>query len=218
VIDPLPLQDFVKIAARFNAVIVPFGAVGAADTASIALDASELAKAPFGLGERMRSGTDAVPAARRGMWKRGEEDYAAESFAFPLVVPNPRGPDRFYFKFGEPFDTADLDPKDSAAMDDAYAKVKASVEDSIAFCLTGREKDPFRAVAPRLLYEKVNGKQAPTFTLAAASDPKKAAEEGKADNAAAAGTAGSQIAAPDDDGPSLDAFTTAFAKGTSREV
>ena len=104
------------MAARFDAVIVPFGAVGAADTAAIALDSDQLAKVP-GLGSRVADGAAAVPAARRGMWARGADDYAAENFAFPLVVPSPTGPDRFYFKFGSPVDTAGIDHKDAEALD-----------------------------------------------------------------------------------------------------
>ena len=117
------------MAARFDAVIVPFGAVGAADTAAIALDSDQLAKVP-GLGSRVADGAAAVPAVRRGMWARGADDYAAENFAFPLVVPSPTGPDRFYFKFGSPVDTAGIDHKDAEALDQVGGWVGGWMGDS----------------------------------------------------------------------------------------
>lgn len=42
--------DFVRVAARFNATIVPLAAIGAADSVDILLDAPELLKLPFGVG------------------------------------------------------------------------------------------------------------------------------------------------------------------------
>ncbi len=246
------------MAARFDAVIVPFGAVGAADTAAIALDSDQLAKVP-GLGSRVADGAAAVPAARRGMWARGADDYAAENFAFPLVVPSPTGPDRFYFKFGSPVDTAGIDHKDAEALDQVggwvggwmgdsffsifhssvppflrsslhsfihsnffssfslpsqtYADVKAEVQKSIDYLLEGRERDPFRALPPRLLYEAVNdGKQAPTFTL-----------NGHASSSTSTSSSSSSSSTADDDhvdanAPSIDPLTQAFVQGTSREV
>jgi len=195
--------DFVAMATRFDAVIVPFGAIGAADTASIALDSRELEKVPV-VGDRLVRGAKDTPAARRGMWARGKDDFESENFAFPLVVPNPRGPDRFYFKFGTPLDTRSIDHKDSAAMDAAYAEVKHEVERSIEELLAGREKDPYRPLPPRLLYEKLNSRQAPTFPLGAGQTPKR---QTPANSAGVSGNA-----------PSIDAFTQAFVKGTSREV
>ena len=42
--------DFVRVAARFNATIVPLAAIGAADSLNILLDASEVLELPFGIG------------------------------------------------------------------------------------------------------------------------------------------------------------------------
>jgi 1-acyl-sn-glycerol-3-phosphate acyltransferase len=42
--------DFVRVAARFNATIVPLAAIGAADSVNILLDAPELLQLPFGVG------------------------------------------------------------------------------------------------------------------------------------------------------------------------
>ena len=70
--------DFVRAAAKYDALIVPFGAVGAADSVTFLRDKT---------GEQPN-----IPSARR--WANRTED-----FRFPLAVPtNPR---RFYFRFGE---------------------------------------------------------------------------------------------------------------------
>ena len=42
--------DFVRVAAKFNATIVPLAAIGAADSVEILLDAPELLQLPFGVG------------------------------------------------------------------------------------------------------------------------------------------------------------------------
>ncbi len=151
--------DFVRMAARFNAVIVPFGAVGAADSLDMVADAKELARVP-GLGPRLAASAQAVPAARA--WQGGTED-----FSFPLAVPSlSKGPARFYFCFGQPYDTRGLDPADPAASAHAYAEVKQRVAGAIDYLLVQREKDPFRALAPRLLFESLNkGRPAPAFPV-----------------------------------------------------
>jgi hypothetical protein len=43
--------------------------------------------------------------------------------------------------------------------------VKAEVKSSIAFLLKERERDGFRSALPRLAYEQVTNRQAPTFSL-----------------------------------------------------
>ena len=45
--------DFVRVAARFNATIVPLAAIGAADSVDILLDAPELLQLPFGVGGKL---------------------------------------------------------------------------------------------------------------------------------------------------------------------
>jgi hypothetical protein len=46
--------DFVRVAAKFNATIVPLAAIGAADSVNIVLDPSELLNLPFGVGGKRR--------------------------------------------------------------------------------------------------------------------------------------------------------------------
>ncbi len=56
--------DFVRVASRFNATIVPISAVGSADSANILLDPEEILNLPFGLGERVKNSTENTIAAR----------------------------------------------------------------------------------------------------------------------------------------------------------
>ena len=135
--------DFVRAAARFDALIVPFGAVGAADSVTFIRDKT---------GEQPN-----IPSARR--WANRTED-----FRFPLAVPtNPR---RFYFRFGEPIATSDVDASDRDACARVYAQSRSSVESSIAWLVEERKRDAFDSPLVRLPFEAVGrGAQAPTFTL-----------------------------------------------------
>lgn len=135
--------DFVRVAAKFDAFIVPFGAVGAADSVTFFRDQ---------VGEQPN-----IPSARR--WANKEED-----FRFPLAVPtNPR---RFYFRFGEPISTQDVDAKDKEECARVYAQARSAVESSIEWCVENRERDRFDSPLARLPFEAAGrGAQAPTFTL-----------------------------------------------------
>ena len=135
--------DFVRAAAKFDALIVPFGAVGAADSVTFIRDKS---------GEQPN-----IPSARR--WANRTED-----FRFPLAVPtNPR---RFYFRFGEPIATSDVDASDRDACARVYAQSRSSVESCIAWLVEERKRDAFDSPLARLPFEAVGGgRQAPTFTL-----------------------------------------------------
>jgi 1-acyl-sn-glycerol-3-phosphate acyltransferase len=136
--------DFVRAAAKFNAVIVPFGAVGAADSVTF-------------LRDKVGDGAD-VPSARR--WANRTED-----FRFPLVVPtNPR---RFYFRFGEPIYTKDVEASDRDACAQVYAEAKNSVESSIAWLVEQRKEDMFDNPQLRLPLEAIRDwrEQAPTFQI-----------------------------------------------------
>ncbi len=135
--------DFVRAAAKYDALIVPFGAVGAADSVTFLRDKT---------GEQPN-----IPSARR--WANRTED-----FRFPLAVPtNPR---RFYFRFGEPISTSDVDASDRDACARVYAQSRSSVESSIAWLVEERKRDAFDSPLVRLPFEAVGrGAQAPTFTL-----------------------------------------------------
>jgi len=150
--------DFVRIAARFNATIVPISAIGAADSANILIDAPDILNLPFGLGERAANNTRNTIAAR---YDANENE---ELFQPPLVVPKLL-PSRHYFVFGEAFDTTYIGHKDKEQCAKLYSDVKTELRRGLDDLLVAREKDPFKDTAGRLIYERVYGKSAPSFPI-----------------------------------------------------
>jgi len=57
-------SDFVRVAARFNATVVPISAVGSADSATILLDSKEVVNLPFGLGDDAKNRSANIISAR----------------------------------------------------------------------------------------------------------------------------------------------------------
>eukprot|EP00542_Grammatophora_oceanica_P005239 CAMPEP_0194067984 /NCGR_PEP_ID=MMETSP0009_2-20130614/86846_1 /TAXON_ID=210454 /ORGANISM="Grammatophora oceanica, Strain CCMP 410" /LENGTH=706 /DNA_ID=CAMNT_0038721039 /DNA_START=86 /DNA_END=2206 /DNA_ORIENTATION=+ len=148
--------DFVRMAARFNATIVPLSAVGAADSAKILLDAPELVKLPFGIGDRVREASANVQAAR---W--AATDNEEELFTPPFAVPTI--PARQYFVFGKPYSTKDIDSKDAESCAAVYNSIKAEIELGFDDILRAREHDPYKDSIQRFAFERATGKVAPTF-------------------------------------------------------
>jgi len=56
--------EFVRVAARFGATIIPIGAVGVEDSVEMLLDAPQLRSLPF-VGERIAAQASQIPQARR---------------------------------------------------------------------------------------------------------------------------------------------------------
>ena len=145
--------DFVPVAARFNATIVPVAAIGAEDAFEMVLDADELLKLPF-FGERVAEGARRAPVGRPG-----------ERFVSPVSLP--KLPGRYYFLFGKPIETAELDATDREACAAVYAKVRRELERDIAYLLERRRTDPYEAPLPRVALEAASNftRQMPTFSL-----------------------------------------------------
>ncbi|KAI2497497.1 hypothetical protein MHU86_16999 [Fragilaria crotonensis] len=150
--------DFVRSAVRFNATIVTISAVGAADSANILVDAPDLAKLPFGIGEGIVKRSANVTAAR---FDRKNDD---ELFVPPLFVPK-LPPARHYFVFGKPFSTGHIDHRSADQCTTLYQEVKRELERGFDDVLQAREFDPFKDSVQRLAYEQVTGKSAPTFSI-----------------------------------------------------
>lgn len=150
--------DFVRVASKFNATIVPISAVGAADSVNILADAPDILNLPFGLGERALNNTQNVIAARY------DQDNADELFQPPLVVPK-LTPARHYFVFGKPFDTTELDHSNKEACAKLYKDVKAELRRGLDNLLVAREKDPYNNFFQRIATEQILKKQTPTFPV-----------------------------------------------------
>ena len=146
----------IRIAARYNATIVPFGGVGGdeffGDDGSYVLDTSELLGQDNAVGAFLRSRTENLVSL-----------VPDDSFVPPLVSPNGL-PRRHYFLMGRAFDTTAVDAKSADACAALYAAVRAAVEQNVEYLLQRRDDDPFESTLRRLPYElATGGVQAPTF-------------------------------------------------------
>jgi len=150
-------SDFVRVAARFNATVVPISAVGSADSARILLDSEEVLDLPFGLGEQAKNQSESIISARF------DQSNSDERFVPPVVVPTV--PARHYFVFGQPFDTSTIDHNDRESCARAYADIKSELRRGLDDVLAAREHDPFKDFATRWALERVSGKRAPTFAV-----------------------------------------------------
>lgn len=126
--------DFVRPAARFNAIIVPFSSLGADDSVEILIDGQELQKLPV-LGSFVR---------------RWVEDAQFSSSDLMPISSFPPKPDRFYFKFHEPIDTASVSHKDLQACQELYSQIRDVVENGIGDLYEERKRDPKRELNARM--------------------------------------------------------------------
>jgi 1-acyl-sn-glycerol-3-phosphate acyltransferase len=127
---------FARMAAEHRYPIVPFASVGADDCFDIVVDGNDLLRSPLRpIIERLNPGKDMIPPLLRGIG----------------LSPLPR-PERFYFHFGEPIETAHLEGKsdDAAAVFTVREQVREAVEAGIEFLLAERANDPQRSFLNRL--------------------------------------------------------------------
>jgi|EP00670_Eutreptiella_braarudii_P002791 pimeloyl-ACP methyl ester carboxylesterase/1-acyl-sn-glycerol-3-phosphate acyltransferase len=148
--------EFVRVAARFNATIVPLAAVGADDGVEMLLDSNDILNLPV-LGDLARQRLENIPSARQTI----DSGMGAENFIAPVVLPKVTEIPRWYFMFGQPIYTdCNMDRERCAEI---YQEAKDSISASLQWLLEKREEDPYQYIGPRALYETTWGKQAPTF-------------------------------------------------------
>jgi hypothetical protein len=148
--------DFVRTAAKFNATIIPVSSVGMADSLNILLSPSELLDLPL-VGDRVKALSANMTSARY------DAINGDENFVPPIIAPGL--PSRNYFIFGKPLSTKDIDPKDKDACQEAYQSLQTEMKRGFDDILRAREKDRFMQAPPRLAYERITGRQAPTFDI-----------------------------------------------------
>ncbi|CAN6167598.1 unnamed protein product [Urochloa humidicola] len=152
--------EFVRMASRFGATIIPFGVVGEDDICDLLLDYDDLQKLPF---------YDMLDKAlnRDGLNLRTDSMGEVKDQGMHPVVLAPKVPGRFYFIFGKPIETRgrEKELRDKEEAQKLYLQVKFEVESCINYLKEKREKDPYRSILPRLLYQAVHGPNAeiPTF-------------------------------------------------------
>ncbi|KAK9292356.1 hypothetical protein L1049_020322 [Liquidambar formosana] len=152
--------EFVRMAARFGATIVPFGAVGEDDIAELVLDYNDLMRIPV-VNDYIRESNWEAEKVRDGM----SGEVANQQLFFPGLLP--KIPGRYYYLFGKPIETKGreemLNDKDNA--NKLYLQIKSEVEHSMAYLIKKREEDPYRGIIDRTVYRAIYApsNQVPTF-------------------------------------------------------
>lgn len=187
---PKDKMDFVRTAARFNATIIPFSAIGmvesfqtivdAKTTGQIATNLQSVFKQQQQKQQQQRSNDnnddddntdDDIDEERRyrnmtmnrsARYDRKKEDEM--NISFPLSLPSI--PQRNYIMFGQPIDTTTIDHNDKTKCYDIYQSAYNEVQNGIKDLLHVRQFDEYyKNPLRRLLYERIYGKQAPTFPI-----------------------------------------------------
>ncbi|KAE8665698.1 Acyltransferase-like protein [Hibiscus syriacus] len=140
-------SEFVRMAARFGAKIVPFGVVGEDDFAEIILDYDDQMKIPW-----RREEIEKLTSRSAKLRTDASGEVANQQMHLPVMLP--KFPGRFYYYFGKPILTRGMEElKDKKKCDELYSHIKSEVEGCIDFLKQRREKDPYRNIASRVLYQ-----------------------------------------------------------------
>ncbi|KAL3652756.1 hypothetical protein CASFOL_002437 [Castilleja foliolosa] len=154
--------EFVRMAARFGAKIVPFGVVGEDDLFKLFLDYDDLMRIPL-MKELIKQSNKNMARVRVGSEVKGE--VAKQEFFIPGFYP--KVPGRFYFLFGKAMETEGREElvKDRYETNEFYLRIKREVERCMAYLIEKREEDPYRRLVDRLLYRAVSAPihHIPTF-------------------------------------------------------
>ncbi|GLT76172.1 hypothetical protein SLA2020_478470 [Shorea laevis] len=152
--------EFVRMAARFGATIVPFGTVGEDDIADLVLDYDDWMKIPVlndYIRERMRKA------------EKIRDESLGEVANQQLFLPGmlPKIPGRFYYLFGKPIKLKGKEEllKDKETANQLYLHVQSEIEANISYLLKKREEDPYRNIVDRIMYRAFNdpSHQVPAF-------------------------------------------------------
>ncbi|XP_041990171.1 acyltransferase-like protein At1g54570, chloroplastic isoform X3 [Salvia splendens] len=154
--------EFVRMAARFEATIVPFGVIGEDDLAQLVLDYNDMMKIPY-LGDLIRSENEKAQEFNFRAGVSGE--VANQDLYVPGIVP--KIPGRLYYLFGKPIQMKGRKEtlKDREKARELYLSIKSEVEASMSYLLKKREQDPYRNIIDRAMYRAFRAPmdQVPTF-------------------------------------------------------
>ncbi|XP_068317482.1 phytyl ester synthase 1, chloroplastic-like [Pyrus communis] len=152
--------EFVRMAARFGATIVPFAAVGEDDMLELVLDYNDLMNIPVV--------SDYLKAAKLDSIKIRDEssgEVANIQLFFPGILP--KIPGRYYCLFGKPIETKGKKEilKDKENANELYLQIQSDIENSLAYLIKKREEDPYRNVFDRTAYRAMyhHVEEVPTF-------------------------------------------------------
>lgn len=126
-------MGFARLAVEHGYPVVPFATVGAEDALDVVVDTdSRFLKPAQQLFQKLSGSPDFLPIVR-GIG--------------PTPIPRP---ERQYYWFGDPIDTADIAATDERAVTGLRDRTKAAIEHGIAFLLEEQRTDSQRSVLRRL--------------------------------------------------------------------
>ncbi|KAK7826700.1 acyltransferase-like protein [Quercus suber] len=138
-------SEFVRMAARFGAKIIPFGA--------LVFDYDDQMKIPYFKDQIEKMTNDNIKLRTDAT---GEEFYQ-------------KFPGRFYYYFGKAIETEGLkqELKDRDKAHELYLQVKSEVGRCLAYLKEKRESNPYKNLLSRLIYQATRGftSEIPTFKL-----------------------------------------------------
>jgi len=169
--------EFIRLARRFDAILVPVSCVGQDYNFKVILDAKDILGAPI-IGQRIRQQMEAQPALAAQTW-RGKEKSAQEAAGIIPPLSIPKAPRRLYFKFGVPievrkkaqeieesrryFNAENDEILDESGIDSMiYRFVKSQVQSGINEINRRRKADPYENPRSRFAYELAYQTQAPS--------------------------------------------------------
>ncbi|XP_038985819.1 acyltransferase-like protein At1g54570, chloroplastic isoform X2 [Phoenix dactylifera] len=159
---PASAANFYKLLSRKSFVLLYPGGAREALHKKMLLDYDDLVNLPFYDILDKRINQDAVRL-------RTESTGEVRNQALYLPILLPKIPGRLYFLFGRPIEMRGRreELKDKYKAQQLYMHVKSEVKNCITYLKEKREKDPYRNILPRLLYQLANGYTAevPTFEL-----------------------------------------------------
>ncbi|KAL3645389.1 hypothetical protein CASFOL_010569 [Castilleja foliolosa] len=154
--------EFVRMAAKFGATIVPFGVVGEDDLAELVLDYEDLIKIPI-LRDQVREDNKKYESFNVRAGLSGE--VGNQALHVPGLVP--KIPGRLYYLFGKPIKTKGRKEmlRDRERAKELYLQIKSEVENNISYLLKKRNEDPYRMFMDRTVYQAMHAPidQVPTF-------------------------------------------------------
>ncbi|KAF9605405.1 hypothetical protein IFM89_016982 [Coptis chinensis] len=154
--------EFVRMAARFQATIVPFGVVGEDDILQLVLDYNDQMSIPFIRDWIKEINQDAIRL-------RGDAhgEVANQDLFLPGVIP--KIPGRFYYLFGKPIETKGKKElvKDRESANALYSEIKSDIENIMSYLKEKREQDPYRGILERIMYRAISAPvdSVPSFEL-----------------------------------------------------
>nr|DAD30462.1 TPA_asm: hypothetical protein HUJ06_009313 [Nelumbo nucifera] len=159
---PVSATNFYKLLSTKSHVLLYPGGIREALHRKVFIDYDDLMKIPYFKAQIEELNKHAV---RLRTDVRGE--VANQDIHLPIVYP--KLPGRFYYLFGKPIETEGrkLELRDRERAHELYLDVKYEVERCISYLKEKREKDPYRNLLSRLLYQATHGctSEVPTFEL-----------------------------------------------------